>query len=151
MPFKDPHSLAARLSATKRLHKYRNANREKINQRERERRKTDPLYRSKRIEHVKQYQLRNRGEYLLRKKAIHLKTLYGLSMEDYLRMADNQQGVCAICCKGNKGKRKLAVDHCHKSGKIRALLCDKCNRALGYLNDDVNLLLKAIEYLKFHA
>lgn len=45
-------------------------------------------------------------------------------------------------------KLKLVVDHCHKTGRIRGLLCHNCNRALGLLQDDVGVLRKAIGYLK---
>lgn len=57
---------------------------------------------------------------------------------------------CDICGKfGNKGlKRPLCVDHCHKTGKIRGMLCHKCNTAIGLLDDRVELLLKCIDYLK---
>ena len=41
----------------------------------------------------------------------------------------------------------LYIDHCHKTGKVRGLLCDRCNRSIGLLKDDVNILTKAIEYL----
>ena len=41
----------------------------------------------------------------------------------------------------------LAIDHCHSTGKIRGLLCDRCNHGLGHFKDDINLLIKAIEYL----
>lgn len=50
---------------------------------------------------------------------------------------------CAICKRTNK----LHVDHCHSSGNLRGVLCQKCNMALGLLNDDVELLAKAIDYL----
>jgi hypothetical protein len=48
----------------------------------------------------------------------------------------------------NELKTALAIDHDHRTGKIRGLLCMKCNRGMGYLNDDINLLQKAIEHLK---
>ena len=59
---------------------------------------------------------------------------------------------CQICgrCDGDDNGAKLAVDHCHKTGKIRGLLCNRCNRGIGFLQDDVNLLQQAIEYLRTH-
>ncbi len=77
----------------------------------------------------------------------YLKRKYNLTPEQYLTMLKNQNGVCAICGKQEKNRR-LAVDHCHKTGKIRGLLCALCNTAIGKFNDDVNLLTKAIKYLK---
>ena len=49
-----------------------------------------------------------------------------------------------VCTTG----KRLAVDHCHKTGKIRGLLCTKCNIGLGYFNDDVILLKNSIRYLE---
>lgn len=75
-----------------------------------------------------------------------LRRLYGITLLQYQQMEKEQGGGCAIC--GGKGKRRLAVDHCHATGKPRALLCDNCNTALGSLRDDPLLLRKAIEYLE---
>jgi len=76
---------------------------------------------------------------------------YGISVEDYDRMFAEQNGACYICGKAPEG-RALDIDHCHKSGKVRGLLCSNHNRALGLLGDDPDLLLKSIEYLvKSHA
>jgi len=80
----------------------------------------------------------------------HLKRDYGLTKEGYLEMFKSQNGVCAICCNPEK-KKRLAVDHCHNTGKIRGLLCARCNTSIGRFNDDVELLQKAIDYLKTHA
>ena len=77
----------------------------------------------------------------------YLKRDYGLTYDQYLCMLKSQGGVCAICGKAEE-KRRLAVDHCHNTGVIRGLLCGMCNTAIGKLNDDVNLLKKAIEYLE---
>lgn len=75
-----------------------------------------------------------------------LKT-FGLTIEQYEQMEINQNKVCAICCKPDKNKR-LSVDHCHVTGKIRGLLCSKCNRGLGLLNDEVEILKRCILYLE---
>lgn len=63
-------------------------------------------------------------------------------------MLDDQGGVCAICSKEDAAGKRLAVDHCHETGKVRGLLCLKCNTVLGKMNDEVNLLKKAIAYLE---
>ena len=57
-----------------------------------------------------------------------------------------QDGKCAICGKRDE-LRRLALDHCHKTGKLRGLLCMQCNTGLGQFRDDTNLLQKAITYL----
>jgi hypothetical protein len=71
---------------------------------------------------------------------------YGISVEDYDRMFEEQGGACYICGTA-PSNRALDIDHCHKSGKVRGLLCSNHNRALGLLGDDPALLLKSIEYL----
>ena len=75
-----------------------------------------------------------------------MKRKYGITYEDFLEMRDKQGGVCAICG-GDNGDKHLAIDHCHTTGKIRGLLCNNCNTAIGMLQDDPTLLNKAVEYL----
>lgn len=84
-----------------------------------------------------------------------LKRYYGIDLAKYQEMLLAQNGVCGICKKPEtsvvNGKIKpLAVDHCHNSEKIRGLLCARCNQAIGLLNEDVNILSSAIEYLRTH-
>lgn len=76
-------------------------------------------------------------------------TQYGLTLEQYDVLVDQQQNRCAICG-GPPGEKRLHVDHDHKTGKVRALLCSNCNCAIGYMHDDVELLAKAIAYLTQH-
>lgn len=71
---------------------------------------------------------------------------YGLTYEFFCKMFQKQDGKCKICGLPQLEKR-LAIDHDHKTGKIRGLLCDKCNRGLGHFNDDTNLMKLAIDYL----
>lgn len=72
---------------------------------------------------------------------------FGITLEKYREMLSLQNGLCAICF-GTEELRMLAVDHCHKTGKIRGLLCRYCNQALGIMKDDVERMLRAVEYLK---
>jgi hypothetical protein len=72
---------------------------------------------------------------------------YGLTPEEYDAMLVAVDGKCTICRKAPKVKA-LAVDHCHTTGKVRGILCDKCNMGIGYFDDNLDLLQKAIEYLK---
>jgi hypothetical protein len=76
-----------------------------------------------------------------------LKTKYGITLEQYDEMVKEQKGVCYIC-KNENPTRKLNVDHCHKTGRVRKLLCDKCNMTLGLINDSQELLKQFIFYLK---
>lgn len=87
-------------------------------------------------------------------KAFKLKKRYGITQEQYDQMSSSQNDTCAICPKSKIHKnKKLSVDHNHKTGKIRGLLCDNCNRALGFLEADngVSLFEKAIDYIKSHS
>lgn len=82
-------------------------------------------------------------------KNSQLKKKYGITLEEYNKMYNEQEGCCAICDKhSTESKLSLAVDHCHLTGKIRGLLCNVCNSAIGKLKDDEDLLLKAVEYLR---
>ena len=75
-----------------------------------------------------------------------LKRKYGLTLEDYQLMWDNQGGVCAICGQPEIGKL-LSVDHNHSTGKIRDLLCDRCNKGIGQAKEDLDIICNMIEYL----
>ena len=73
---------------------------------------------------------------------------YGISLDDYNKMLESQNYKCAICSNEDEVEgRKLAIDHCHTTGKVRGLLCGKCNRGLGLFYDNVQLLQNAISYL----
>lgn len=78
-------------------------------------------------------------------RAALLKRHYGMSLEDYNKMYTTQKGVCKICSEHDE---KLVVDHCHKTGKIRGLLCNSCNLGLGAFRDSVKSLKNAIKYLE---
>ena len=65
----------------------------------------------------------------------------------YEELLGEQAGACAICGLAETTGRRLAIDHDHKTGRIRGLLCSNCNRGIGHLKDDTRLLSKAIEYL----
>jgi len=81
----------------------------------------------------------------------HLKRTYGLSLVAYRSLVENQNGKCAICRGPPNGRvLKLVVDHNHETGKIRELLCDACNRALGFFKDDPSRLRAAAFYLEKH-
>jgi hypothetical protein len=76
---------------------------------------------------------------------------YGLSPGEYNRLLIEQNRACAICHKPVElGKKRLAVDHHHLSGKARGLLCSSCNLLLGLAYEKIEILTNAIEYLKKH-
>lgn len=83
-----------------------------------------------------------------RVKYNQIKRLYKLSKEDYLEMFINQNHSCKICgCLVKPLTKNSHVDHCHKTNKIRGILCGKCNTLLGSVDDDVHILKIAIDYL----
>lgn len=78
-----------------------------------------------------------------------IKKKFGISVEQYNQMFAAQSGTCAICSRHqSQFKTRLAVDHNHKTGEVRGLLCDPCNRAIGLLQESEQSLLKAVEYIK---
>jgi len=88
-----------------------------------------------------------REQRLAQRRDYHFRSNYGMSVEEYNAIVMAQEHKCAIC----ERTKKLYVDHCHKTGKVRQLLCHSCNVAIGLLQEDPNVMLKAIEYLKkFH-
>ena len=76
-----------------------------------------------------------------------MQRVYGITLADYDAMLEEQDGCCAIC-KTDTIKGRFAIDHCHKTGKVRGLLCFDCNTGIGKLKDDPSLLLTAYEYLR---
>lgn len=73
---------------------------------------------------------------------------FGLSEEDYTKMLVSQNGVCAVC--KQPGFKRLAVDHCHKTGKIRGLLCSSCNSAEGLLKSDSTIIRALADYVEYN-
>lgn len=85
-----------------------------------------------------------------KRTAITRKNRYGITQEQYDEMLEAQGGGCAICgspLPRNSGKSHLAVDHDHKTGRVRGLLCDPCNNGLARFDDDPEKLMKAAKYL----
>jgi hypothetical protein len=80
----------------------------------------------------------------------NLMAAYGITIDQFEAMESSQGGLCAICDKPPKEGKVLYVDHCHKSGKIRQLLCIKCNNLLGNCNENLEVLARASTYLKLH-
>lgn len=83
-----------------------------------------------------------------------IKSKYGLTIEDYNLLLSDQKGKCYIC--GNeetsydaktKKVKSLSIDHNHKTGKVRGLLCSRCNALIGYAKEDIKILESAIKYI----
>jgi hypothetical protein len=79
----------------------------------------------------------------------NLKRYYGIDLIVYDQIFKNQKGRCKICFLHQlKFERRFDVDHNHKTGKIRGLLCIRCNRGIGLLKDNIKILKRAIRYLQ---
>lgn len=87
--------------------------------------------------------------YKVKRVDYNLKKNYGISSDEYQEKLKYQNYGCAICGKEATTKA-LAVDHCHKTGKIRELLCGPCNTGLGQFQDNPELLLLAADYIRKH-
>lgn len=86
-------------------------------------------------------------KYNFKFKNNNLKCRYGITLQEYNKLLKKQNGVCAIC-KKTEINRKLSVDHNHETGKIRGLLCQKCNAGIGMFQDNIKLFQNVIGYLR---
>jgi hypothetical protein len=110
---------------------YARRHREQINERVRQKRRSDAEFRERERAHAWQARWR--------------KIAGGVTTEDYDRMLMQQHGACAIC--KQKPDERLCVDHCHATDEVRGLLCRKCNAGLGFYDDDSNRLREAADYV----
>lgn len=124
--------------------KYREANREKIREKQRE---YYQRTKAQQLEWKKEYQQTPQGK--LAQRYGHIKHRYGLSKEDYNELLEKQNHVCAICLNPETIENSiLCVDHDHTTGKVRGLLCRMCNSALGKFGDNLSNLKRAVAYLE---
>lgn len=93
------------------------------------------------VDYIKQYYINNKDKY----KFNSIKKRYGLNENQYHKMFNDQLGLCAIC--KLEASKPLHIDHCHKTGQIRGLLCVNCNVALGLLKEDKNIIKSVLTYL----
>jgi len=132
--------------------KYRDNNREKIKERARE-------HYHKNKEAISQTRKNNRSSENERSKTWRINNpekvqennlkKFGISLEDYKQLCEKQNNKCAICNTDRvELSRNLCVDHDHVTLKVRGLLCDTCNRSLGLLKDNIEILRSAIKYLE---
>ncbi len=133
---------------------HHNLHREKRLARARKRRKeryaTEPEYRERLKANSRRHAAKQTPAWSRWKK---LRTKYGLTAADYSRLLKQQGGKCAICRQpetrvNQYGPLPLSVDHCHKTGRVRGLLCLLCNTGIGKLQDSPKLLRAALTYLE---
>ncbi len=107
--------------------KYRRENKAKINKQKRKYRTTE------------------KGKLVMYFSKVKYK--YGLTPEKYNEILVKQGGVCAICGKSQVDNKRLKIDHCHSSEKVRGFLCNNCNCLIGFADDSIEILASAIKYL----
>ena len=84
----------------------------------------------------------------LKTREATLQREYGISLEHYYTMLEKQEGRCAVCgITAKDNKKSLAVDHCHKTNKVRALLCARCNCALGFVKENATVARQLADYI----
>ena len=103
---------------------------------------------------AREWQAANRERATLNRWRSAIKINYGMSEQEWHELLQQQGGGCAICGEtasielSTGTVQRMSVDHCHNSGKIRGILCNTCNRAIGLLKDDARLLRRAADYLE---
>jgi hypothetical protein len=89
------------------------------------------------------YRKNNKEKIALLQKTRYVEKNYGISLQEYNKIMESAVG-CEIC----EDTEELVYDHCHKTGDFRGVLCSKCNRAIGLLGDDLESIIKVMNYLK---
>ena len=104
---------------------------------------------AKHAEYVANMSPEKKAELKRNKKSGTFKRKYGITLEQYEAMPEQQGGLCALCkTPRNERYGVLNVDHCHSTGRVRGLLCTPCNHALGVLGDNPEGLSRALNYVK---
>jgi hypothetical protein len=108
-------------------------------------------YRDSNKEKLAEKQRKYRKDFPDKRRSADLKRTFGITLEDYKDKLQEQNNLCAICRRDNNYKRNyFEVDHCHKTGKIRDLLCSQCNMGLGSFKDSPEIMKSAIDYINKH-
>lgn len=127
---------------------WRRKNSDLVNKRVADKRKKDP-------ERFRNYDRKWRAEHLQECRLRDVVKKHNIDYESYIKMFEDQKGLCAIC--GNAETRRsrtegeicrLAVDHNHKTGKIRKLVCHNCNQVIGHSLESIRILKNVISYLE---
>lgn len=99
-----------------------------------------------------EYKKENPAATARNRKAEKLKLRYGLTYEEWEALRENEGYACMVCgITEVELDRRLDVDHCHSSGKVRGVLCNPCNTLLGHAKDNIGILKSAIAYLENNA
>lgn len=107
-----------------------------------------PERRKRNKERAVEWAKNNKDKAAATKRRRDLKKRYGITPEQWDAIFITQGSRCAICKTADAGKRQWHTDHCHTSGKVRGILCMRCNALLGYAKDNVTTLYEAITYLE---
>lgn len=92
---------------------------------------------------------KNHPDWREKRRDYELRHCYGITQADYERMYAEQEGKCAVCLK--QRKKKMDVDHDHKTKKVRGLVCRSCNLIMGLVHENYDVLLRAGQYLMRHS
>jgi hypothetical protein len=102
--------------------------------------KRNQVWRDKNRDKINDYYKKNKSQ-----RKSHLKNTYGITLEQFDEIVSSQNNRCPIC---DNPTIEFAVDHCHRTGDIRGIICNYCNSGLGYFKDDIKALEGAIRYLQ---
>ena len=103
-------------------------------------------------ERVKQWRSNNIEKCTAHARKSNLNIKYNMSIKEYNVLLEAQNNKCLLCSKSPEDNGKaLSVDHDHQTGKIRGLLCDNCNKGIGFLKENIETLKNAIRYLETHG
>ena len=105
--------------------------------------KKSQKYRAENLDERKAYDATRKEQ----RKDVSLRCKYGISLEQWKQMLTAQNESCAICDKKFLDWKNIHTDHNHTTGQVRQLLCYRCNSAIGFFEEDVSMLAKAIDYL----
>lgn len=135
--------LANHEQRKQKLRDYHELNREAMNEQSR-------IYYLNNKDKAQAYYQENKEELAKKDWARGIYRRYGLTVEEYNNLSEQQNHVCVICQKSANAANsdKLHIDHCHVTGKVRGLLCTNCNNALGRAKEDPRILRAAAEYIE---
>jgi hypothetical protein len=143
MPYQDKDKMRA---ASRRWWNDK-GNRERVNAKLRLRYRDYPDYRQKTKDSAKKYHQENPEKII----GYKLQRNYGITLEEYNRMLKQQRGRCAVCSSkktNHRTRTRFFVDHDHQTGKVRGLLCHKCNTGLGHFDHDLEKMAAAMAYIQ---
>lgn len=110
-------------------------------------------YKDRNKDQIKAYREKTKDKQRRAVRAWRLKNDYGITIEEYESILDSQGNVCKICGNPETAKfrgvlKSLAVDHCHKTGLVRGIICDSCNVGIARFRDNPDVMRAAIQYLE---